>query len=285
MEIITLLLIEVLICRVFYHEMKQKLKTADLIIGLKIGNLEIISKPTKRAKKGCNYDCQCLCGNKLIMSNEQLTHLKFPSCGCVKRISHRRKYDLPSPEIPEYNTWIGMKRRCAGTCGGHSDIRYAGRGIKVCERWENSFENFYEDMGPRPSPKHSIDRIDNDGNYSPENCRWALNKQQANNRSSNKFFTMNGETLTIPQWCEKLNLHKGTVQSRIQRGHSFEEAIKPTEKPRTKPETHLLWKGENLSWREWEGRTKIKASEIRKRLGRGWPVDKALTQPMRGRTN
>ncbi len=83
-----------------------------------------------------------------------------------------------------------MKRRCAGTCGGHSDIGYAGREIKVGKKWDNSFETFYRDMGPRPSPKHSIDRIDNNGNYHPDNCRWTLNKQQANNRSSNKFYTL-----------------------------------------------------------------------------------------------
>lgn len=266
--------------------MKQKIKTADLSIGLKIGNLEIFSNPKKALKKGYFYDCRCLCGNIVTMTNQQLINLKFPSCGCVKRISERRKYGVPSCEIPEYGVWIGMKRRCAGTCGGHSDIRYAGRGIKVCEQWDNSFETFYRDMGPRPSPKHSIDRIDNNGDYHPDNCRWTLNKQQANNRSSNKFYTMNGETMTIPQWCEKLNLHKGTVQSRVQRGYSFEEAIKSANKPRTKHETSLSWDGKTLPWKEWENLTGIKAAEIRKRLSRNWPIERALTQPMRkGRNN
>ena len=263
--------------------MKPKLKIADLVVGLEIGKLKIISAPNKRPKKGYFYNCECFCGNTVIMTNEQLTNLKSPSCGCVRRISKKRKYDLPSQDIPEYNVWIGMKRRCAGTSGGHSDIRYAGRGIKVCERWENSFETFREDMGPRPSSKHSIDRIDNDGNYCPENCRWVLNEQQANNRSSNKFFTKDGETLTIPQWSRKLNLKKGTVQSRIQRGLSFEDAIKPTTKLMTKYEESLSWNGETHSWKEWEILTGIKESEIRKRLSRNWSIERALTQPMRKR--
>lgn len=101
---------------------------------------------------------------------------------------------------------------------------YGGRGIKVCERWKSSFENFYEDMGPRPF-KHSLDRIDNDGNYEPSNCRWAKSIIQANNRRSNRKISFNGKIQTISEWGRELGLNKSVIRNRLERGYSVEESL------------------------------------------------------------
>lgn len=101
----------------------------------------------------------------------------------------------------EYTSWCGMKYRCYNpSCKKYKN--YGGRGIKVCDRWISSFVAFYEDMGPRPSPQHSIERNDVNGDYEPSNCRWATNREQANNRRSNHTITIGSDTKTITQWCE-----------------------------------------------------------------------------------
>jgi len=103
-----------------------------------------------------------------------------------------------------------MKVRCYNH-NGIEWLRYGGRGISVCGRWLNNFENFLADMGEKPSPRHSLDRIDNDGNYEPNNCRWATRKQQANNKSSNRLLTFKGETLSLSAWSDKLKIHPSTL--------------------------------------------------------------------------
>jgi hypothetical protein len=116
-----------------------------------------------------------------------------------------------------------MLRRC-GIGEGVSDIRYVGRGIQVCDRWRK-FENFYADMGDPPTPGHSIDRINNDGNYEPENCRWATKQQQCRNRSSNRPVTYKGVTKLACEWDEQNGWRPGTVLKRLRRGWSIERAI------------------------------------------------------------
>ena len=114
---------------------------------------------------------------------------------------------------PEYNSWCAMKQRCYYKSNNRYD-RYGGRGIVVCDRWKTNFQNFLEDMGKRPSPKHSIDRINNDGNYEPSNCRWASNLEQSNNRS-NRIIDYNGLSLTIREWSSKLGISYKTLRQRI----------------------------------------------------------------------
>lgn len=124
----------------------------------------------------------------------------------------------------EYRSWSGMRTRC--TNQRFVDWRlYGGRGISVCERW-NSFANFFADMGPKPSPKHSLDRINSDGNYEPSNCRWATAKEQANNWSCrNRKLTFNGETLSIPEWAARLELTRESLRDRIESGWPIEKAL------------------------------------------------------------
>ena len=126
---------------------------------------------------------------------------------------------------PEYYAWKDMKRRCLNpNHKAYSD--YGGRGIGVCDRWKNSFENFFVDMGTKPSPKHSIDRIDNNGDYSPENCKWSTRVEQQNNLRNNKpLITIGNETYTIAQWTEEKGYDKSVIYNRLENGWSEFDAV------------------------------------------------------------
>jgi hypothetical protein len=124
---------------------------------------------------------------------------------------------------PEYSCWAAMKQRCFNP---KSSVwhRYGGRGIKVCERWI-VFENFLSDMGPKPSLDHSIDRIDNDGDYEPRNCKWSTQKEQCDNRANSILVEFNGETKTMRQWSDKTGLGYRLIAKRIKSGWSPERAL------------------------------------------------------------
>ncbi len=120
-------------------------------------------------------------------------------------------------ETREYKIRRDMIQRCTNPKDtGYR--RYGGRGITVCERWLASFQNFLDDMGSCPSPKHTIERIDNNGPYSPENCRWATWVEQCNNKRTNRFLTHDGETMTIVEWSRRTGINESTLYSRAERG-------------------------------------------------------------------
>jgi hypothetical protein len=124
-------------------------------------------------------------------------------------------------ELPEYVIWEGMKGRCSPSSKGKLRRLYFGRGIRVCEQWASSFENFFADMGPRPSRKHSIDRFpNNDGNYEPGNCRWATQAEQHANRSVTRRVSFDGEQLLLPELAERLGLTYTALEARLRRGWS-----------------------------------------------------------------
>lgn len=125
----------------------------------------------------------------------------------------------------EYQSWAGAKKRCFNkNCKSYG--RYGGRGITMDSRWKDDFLAFYSDMGPRPSPKHSIDRFpDNNGNYEPGNCRWATPNQQGRNRRSSRMVELAGERMSLIEACERLDLDYDRVNDRLLSGWSFDEAI------------------------------------------------------------
>lgn len=157
---------------------------------------------------GRYWFCECDCGNVVKIYNGSLSSGATTSCGCYNTeliIQRRFKHGATSGGIsPTYRSWTKLKHRCFNRNNiGYQD--YGGRGITVCDRWKDSFENFLEDMGERPEGT-SIDRIDNDGNYEPGNCRWATKKEQANNKRSNRYLTHDGKTLNLAQWSKKINI-------------------------------------------------------------------------------
>ena len=130
-----------------------------------------------------------------------------------------------------------MKHRCKNP-SYYLFHRYGGRGIKVCDRWNDNFDAFLEDMGEAPTSDHSLDRIDPDGDYCPENCRWATHVDQANNRSSNRLIEHEGESKTLAQWAKELDIDYSVLQVRLDRGWPVEEAFnKPVNAPRYVYET------------------------------------------------
>jgi len=125
---------------------------------------------------------------------------------------------------PEYYSWRAMKIRCFNpNYPRYSD--WGGRGITVCDRWKNSFENFLADMGTKPSPKHSLDRIDNDSDYSLKNCKWSTRVEQANNQRTNHLITIGNETWTIAQWAKKMGFSEQLIYRRLYRGWSEYRAV------------------------------------------------------------
>lgn len=124
----------------------------------------------------------------------------------------------------EYTVWIGIKTRCNNK-NDHNYLKYGARGIRICERWQNSFLHFLQDMGTRPSADHSIERIDNAGHYEPGNCRWATSEEQANNRRSSRFIEFNGERRTIAQWSKCTGIKQDALLMRLRKGWSVERAL------------------------------------------------------------
>lgn len=174
------------------------------------------------------WECKCTCGNIRLATGSKLRNGHTQSCGCLKT-------DIP-PDRPrggrpvthgesrrgqrtkEYEAWAQMLDRCK------SHPRYAGRGIEVCERWQ-TYQYFLEDMGRAPTPQHSIDRIDNNGNYKPGNCRWATDKEQSNNRRTNRRLTWNGTTRTVAEWADEVGMNADTLKHRIRKGWPIERAL------------------------------------------------------------
>lgn len=159
------------------------------ISGQTFGRLKVLNRNIENGLGRTYWNCICECGVESIVRGDHLKTGKIVSCRCfmVECTSTRNTThgQTKGKHSTEYNSWVAMKKRCS-SARYHAKHRYLERGIKVCERWLNSFENFLEDMGFKPTPKHSIDRYPNkDGNYEPSNCRWATMVQQNNNRCDN----------------------------------------------------------------------------------------------------
>lgn len=159
----------------------------------------------------------CDCGaEKYALLNNVVRGLTV-SCGCAKTAAIAQAATTHGlSHSPEWGVWSSMKQRCENQNTKEFRI-YGARGIKVCARWHD-FANFIGDMGPRPSPRHSIDRTDNDGDYEPSNCKWATRTEQARNTRSNHVIEIDGQRKTIAEWSEQSGLGRTAIQSRIRRG-------------------------------------------------------------------
>jgi hypothetical protein len=171
---------------------------------------------------------------------------------------------------PEYARWFSMKARCYNPKDSNF-ARYGGRGITVCDRWRNDFQAFFADMGPPPTPAHQIERIDNDGPYSPENCRWATRTEQASNRHTNQTITFRGETLTVQEWARRTGIKAPALYWRLHDGWDAERILTTPTVP-----TYTAH-GLTLTLAEWSKRLGVKKGTLWYRINSGWPHERVFS--------
>jgi hypothetical protein len=198
--------------------------------GFRYGRLTVIRFSEERKSGGVCWVCECDCGKEIIVSANSLATGNTVSCGCynLDKIKERQtKHGHSSNGIisPEFRTYRNMKMRCYDT-KNKSYKNYGGRGIKICDRWLESFENFLQDMGLRPSPNHSIDRFpNNDGDYEPGNCRWATRYQQGRGRTDNEWREFEGKRMILTDWAISVGTNYINFEKHLRRGKTFEETI------------------------------------------------------------
>lgn len=189
-------------------------KFVDLT-GRKFGNLIVLHRADDYVKpnnhKIVQWECLCDCGKRTVVRGEYLKSGHTTSCGCNKSISHCITHGQTNTRL--YKIWIGMKERCYNP-KTISYKWYGANGVTVCEEWEK-FDDFYNwAIKNGYADDLTIDRINTNGNYEPTNCRWATNKEQANNRSTNRVITYNGETHTLEQWSAIVGIPSNTIRMR-----------------------------------------------------------------------
>lgn len=237
-------------------------------IGDKFGRLTVIGfaghSRTKSGKSKLLVKCKCSCGNVVITPSSNLTTGDTKSCGCyhldkAKEIctgnTFGYKHGGTIYNHRLYAVYTTMHQRCENPNCDYYD-RYGGRGIYVCKEWsgENGFSNFREwamNNGYNPDATKgecTINRIDNDGPYSPDNCEWVNRTAQMNNTSANRYLTYNGETYTVTEWANKLGINFSTIENRLCNGWSVEKTLST---PAEKNITYINYNGDNYSVAEW----------------------------------
>ncbi|MDX2215526.1 MAG: hypothetical protein SFY66_19840 [Oculatellaceae cyanobacterium bins.114] len=191
------------------------------------GDWEVIQESQKADRRRRYILCKCTdCGKEKEIRLDGLRSGANNKCrGCFMRRLHTTHGCTHNDVVTaEYTAWKNIKKRC-NNVRAKEYKNYGGRGIKVCDRWANSFENFLADMGKRPTKNHSIERIDSDGDYSPENCKWATRGEQNRNMRNNRWITFEGETLVLGDWSERLQIPFTTLHYRLKAGWGVEKAL------------------------------------------------------------
>lgn len=209
------------------------MKLKDLT-GKKINRLTVIKRVDNSRWNETRWLCKCDCGKEVIATYGKIAYGHTKSCGCLAKdifVKNVTKHKLRNTRL--YNIWANMKQRCNNP--NQKAYKYYGaRGIKVCDEWLNSFENFYHWAIKNGYEKHlqkfgnkntTIDRIDVNGNYEPSNCKWSTQKEQSLNKTNNHLIKYNNEEHTISEWAIIKNLTKSTIYHRLQRGWSVEKTL------------------------------------------------------------
>lgn len=235
-----------------------------------------------RSPRAEYWFCICDCGTVKAVRGANLKNGNSKSCGCYSReiaAAAKFKHGMAAGgrQTPEYATWARMKDRCENPNATGFE-RYGGRGISVCDEWRNDFCAFLRDMGKKPSSRHSIDRIDVNGDYTPGNCRWATPRQQSRNKSDTRMVMYGGSLIPLIDAAALAGIGYRTINSRMQKGWTAERAV-----------TEPL----NLAYSAAQSRTKkltrlakehnISISTVRQRMNRGWDELRALTEPPKRR--
>lgn len=251
-----------------------------IAVGDRFGMLVVVSEAprgfTRSGEPKRKWHCVCDCGGQSTVIGGNLRTGTSASCGCRKRSGHGSITHGMSSD-PHYAVWQSMIGRCTRA----SDPRYAdygGRGVSVCPRWAGSFESFITDMGRRPSDDHSIERIDNSGDYEPSNCRWATAVEQGRNSRRNRIVTFDGQEMPLSEACELSGIPYGRIKNRLRDGWPDETLFSPLSHRRRRKDAHWVEvNGEKVCLTEAAERVGLTYACVFQRLRRGWPLEKALT--------
>ncbi len=248
-----------------------------------------VTGPTFSPKGRRQWRCKCECGNEVQHNPTDLRAGKAKSCGCLKREltalrATTHGHTAGRATTSEYRSWLGMKERC--TNSGHKQWHdYGGRGVTVCEKWAKSFEAFLADMGPKPTTRHQIDRIDCDRGYEPSNCRWVTPIVNANNKRSNRRVEFGGRTQTLAEWGREIGVRGSTIHIRLATlGWSLERALTEPSNASSSPRRGRLveWNGEAKTLTEWAKVTGLSRALLQDRISqKGWDPERAFTTPPR----
>jgi hypothetical protein len=234
------------------------------LAGQTFGKWTVVGEAVGYKPPATHWDCTCECGNKSKVSGKQLRSGKSNGCKYCGPKRHGRS------QTTEYRVFHDMHNRCTNpSIAAYKD--YGGRGITVCDEWE-SFESFYRDMGPRPSPRYTIDRINNSLGYSKENCRWATKQEQARNTRSCHLLTFNGETRCLSDWAAHFNISPTTITGRLQKGWSVSDALTAP----VKTNNYIEFRGTIQTLSQWARQLGISRAALRWRL-KHWDTEKALS--------
>lgn len=243
------------------------------ISGMRFGSLVAIEKVGKKPNGNAVWRFLCDCGE--VAETEAYSAktgkvVSCKTCGSLRSRAASKTHGMT--ETPEYRIWGGIKTRCFNSRSS-SFKNYGGRGIVMCKKWAKSFDAFIADMGTRPSPNHSIERKNTNGNYEPGNCVWATAIEQANNKRTNRFVDASGERKTISQAARDAGISYGCLYWRLENGVRNADLLRKPNKCGS-----LEFNGEFDTYEGWSRRTGIKATTIYMRVNKyGWPAKKALT--------
>lgn len=257
------------------------------ITGQKSGRLTAIKRVGSNKNGNSIWLCECDCGNKTKVRLPDLTSNRTKSCGCLQKEKASKISKIHGLSINKsgdrprlYRIWLNMKQRCNNQ-NASKYKNYGGRGISVCNEWKDyiNFHNWSKNNGYKDSL--TLDRINNNGDYCPDNCRWVTYREQNLNSSQNHLITYNGQTMTITEWAEYLNIKRATLYSRIlEYGWPVEKAINTSTRKWEKP--IIKYNGQKKHLKEWAKDLGIKHSILYKRIiTRDWDIERAFNQPVK----
>jgi hypothetical protein len=201
--------------------------------GLQFARWTVIERGENDSEGRVRWICKCVCGNTGLVLGKLLRNSHSRSCGCLLKDwlsatytthGHSKGAKGHTKRSSEYNIWADIKQRCRNK-DDKGYPNYGGRGIKMCDEWYNSFELFLKDVGVRPSPEHSLDRINNDGDYEPSNCRWATRDVQSRNKRTNIWVEHNGQRMIITDWAIYFGISIRKFNNGIKKGKTHEEVV------------------------------------------------------------
>ena len=256
-------------------------KYVDLT-GQRFGNWVVLYGPTQSNGERTKWHCRCDCGIEKDVLATNLTRGLTTSCGCnLRRVAREKATTHGKRNTRLYVVWCNMRHRCYNENDSHYKY-YGGRGISVCNEWlgKDGFQNFwdwayshgYDDSAPRG--QCTIDRIDVNGPYSPDNCRWITIVAQSRNRTDNKVLTLDGKTQTLVEWCEEYGISRFLVSERLNRGWELRRAL--NEPPKQMWE-NVEYNGEIHSYSEWARILGIKKKTIQYRVQHGWTLEEIMS--------